>query len=660
MGEESPVSTQPSSNQDMENVAEALFSFLRDVLYDPPNAKLDVESLPDNFKTLGKGLQFMAVCVIEAMTLAKAMSKGDLDSEVPPSYNEIAAPLKSLHASLRHMAWQAQQIAKGDYNQRIDFMGDFSASFNTMAQQLEVRRENDYQERSKLQVYINLILSSSHNMILAFDIDGKAVFASESFVRQCEIFSAEEIYGKTFTELFSVFSSPGFLQRMNGLLGFVRDNRTTVVVEQEIDIGSQGAVRTYHIHTTPMFYDDETFMGIMLIFDDITEIARAREMAEKSARAKSEFLARMSHELRTPMNAIIGMASIGKSSSAIEKKDYTFQEIEEASGHMLGLINDILDMSNIETNKLNLVYEAFHFRDMLNQVDSAISVLAANKKQDYSMDVAENIPEFIISDAQRLEQVIKKLLLNAVKFTPDHGSISMTVRKIAETEGFCVIRFTITDTGIGISQEQQKHLFLPFEQLDGGSSRKFGGTGLGLAISKSIVEKMDGSIWVESEPGKGTKMNFVVKAQICTEKSGASDESVESDSIEGIFSGKRILIAEDVDINREIISSLLEITGIDITFAVDGADVVGKFLSDPESYEVILMDVQMPGVDGYEATRRIRSSGLPTAQNIPIIAMTANVLREDVENCLSAGMNSHLGKPIDINEVIVNLKGYLI
>ena len=219
--------------------------------------------------------------------------------------------------------------------------------------------------------------------------------------------------------------------------------------------------------------------------------------------------------------------------------------------------------------------------------------------------------------------------------------------------------FTVTDNGIGISREQQRRLFLPFEQVDGGSSRKFGGAGLGLVISKSIVEKMDGSIWVESELGKGATFNFVVKAQTSAKKYAIPEENEKSDSIEGIFSGKRILVAEDVDINREIISALLEITGVEISFAVNGADVVEKLIADPELYAVILMDIQMPIMDGYEATRRIRSSGLPNARSIPIIAMTANVFREDVERCLSAGMDGHLGKPIDINEVIGSLKGYL-
>ena len=659
MSEEAQIPEEQGKTESMETVAGKLFDYLRDVMYDPVNASLDVETLPDAFQNFGKGLQFFSACVIEVMVLAKALSKGDLSSEIPPSYNEIAAPLKSLHASLRHLTWQAQQIAKGDYSQHVDFMGDFSKAFNTMAQQLEERRNNETRERTKLRQYIQLILSHSPSIILAFDDEGRAVFVSESFTRQYKTFTAEEIQGKLFSELFSPILTTDFIRRIDDLFFFVRENKTTVVVEQELDIGQTGNISIYHMRTTPMFYENDTFMGTMIILDDITDLVRARESAKSSDRAKSEFLARMSHEMRTPMNAIIGMASIGKSSPDVGKKDYTFKEIGEASDHLLGLINDILDMSKIEAGKLDLSFKAFRFADMLHRVNGIVNLLAAKKEQSFTTVVDDNTPGFIISDEQRLMQVIINLLSNAVKFTPNNGSISMKIRSLGETDGFCVLRFLVSDTGIGISEEQQQKLFHPFEQADGSSSRRFGGTGLGLAISKNIVERLDGKIWVESELGKGATFFFDIRAQISGEISKAPKKSTNNDPVEGMFIGKRVLIAEDVDINREIIATLLEITGIVIVFASNGADAVEKFSSEPESYDLILMDIQMPIMDGYEATRKIRLSGLPNALIIPIVAMTANVFREDVERCLSAGMNSHLGKPIDISEVIETLSEYL-
>jgi CheY-like chemotaxis protein len=283
------------------------------------------------------------------------------------------------------------------------------------------------------------------------------------------------------------------------------------------------------------------------------------------------------------------------------------------------------------------------------------------------VNVDDDIPANIVSDEQRLAQVITNLLGNAVKFTPEHGVITLSARKSAEEEGTCILHVEVRDTGIGISEEQQRRLFTSFEQADGGISRKFGGTGLGLAISKRIVEMMDGRIWIESELDKGAAFIFEIKA-----KRGADPESrleggdfqreeaydLDADS-DGIFCGRHILIAEDVLINREIVQALIEHTGIDIDFAVDGAETVEKFSARPGMYDLILMDVQMPNMDGYEATRRIRSSGLTGADSIPIIAMTANVFREDVERCRAAGMNDHLGKPIDAEEVIAKLRHYL-
>ena len=215
----------------------------------------------------------------------------------------------------------------------------------------------------------------------------------------------------------------------------------------------------------------------------------------------------------------------------------------------------------------------------------------------------------------------------------------------------------VKDTGIGISEEQQSHLFIPFEQADGSISRKFGGTGLGLSISKRIVELMGGKIWAESEPGRGASFIFDIKAQPGTGK--CAEMKAENNFEDMVLTGKHILIAEDVEINREIMSTLLEETGVEIDFASNGVEAVEKFSSNSNAYELIFMDLQMPEMDGYEATRRIRSSGLMNAVEIPIIAMTANVFREDVEHCLAIGMNGHLGKPVNINEVIATLGEYL-
>jgi PAS domain S-box-containing protein len=516
----------------------------------------------------------------------------------------------------------------------------------------------------QMQQYINLVLSNIPNILFVFDTAGKAVLASDTYMRCCKIHSSEEIQGKSFAELFPSLSTHEFFKSMDALFNEATTNRQTVTTEQNIDFEQDGNLRTYLIKITPMLCENETVIGSMVIFHDMTEILqtqheaeRARELAEQSTRAKSDFLARMTHEMRTPMNAIMGMTSIGKAASDIEKKDYSFQKIEGASTHLLGVINDILDMSKIEADKFELSYGEFNFKGMLDRVINIIDLHVAEKEQNFTTDIDGSLPVTIVSDEQRLAQVLTNLLSNAVKFTPQHGSISLSAKVAVGTDGSCRIRFVVQDSGIGISEEQQRHLFTPFEQADGSISRKFGGTGLGLAISKRIVEMMDGTICIESALGKGTSFIFEIKAH--TGAGTIADDTTKNMSTENIFTGKRILIAEDVDINREIIATLLETTGIEIDFAFDGKETVARVTSAPNAYGLVLMDIQMPAMDGYEATRRIRASALPEAGHIPIIAMTANVFREDVERCFAAGMNGHLGKPIVVSEVIAILKEYL-
>ena len=651
----------------MDQVAMVLFEYLRRAIYEPSSAELDPETLPENFQALGKGLKYFVECAMEAKELAQTLAKGDLTAKSPSRGNEIAASLKSLQASLRHLTWQTQQIAAGDYLQRVNFMGEFSAAFNAMTHQLEERRKLDVKEKSDLQQYIRMIISNTPDIIMVFDTDGNAVLANEAYEHQSGENSAQEIIGKALPEIFSHELHKEFLMNVEYLCYEADKTGDTATMEQDIDFGLNGSPRTYLVKATPMHSEDleeSDSKGTLLLFNDITELTAAkreaevaREQAERSAKVKTEFLARMSHEMRTPMNAIIGMSSIGKSSDESEKKDYAFDRINAASTHLLGVINDVLDMSKIEADKFELSLSEFSLQDMIDNVSNIISFQAAEKEQEFIVEVDDDIPNMIVSDEQRLAQVITNLLSNAVKFTPERGKITMHVIKTIDGEGSFKVIFTVTDTGIGMTKEQMAGIFIPFTQADGSISRRFGGTGLGLPISKRIVEMMGGDICVESRPGAGSSFLFEV---VILEGSGTdSSDSEEETEEHADLSGKRILIAEDVDINREIISALLEDTGLEVQFATDGSEAFEMFSAAPEYYGLILMDIQMPGMDGYEATRQIRASGLPRADTIPIIAMTANVLQEDIDNCIAAGMNDHLGKPVNINEVIHKLGEYL-
>jgi signal transduction histidine kinase/ActR/RegA family two-component response regulator len=381
--------------------------------------------------------------------------------------------------------------------------------------------------------------------------------------------------------------------------------------------------------------------------------------------AKSSFLSHMSHEMRTPMSAIIGMTAIAKMSSDPEKKDHCIKKIEEASTHLLGVINDILDMSKIEANKLNLSPASFNFEKTLRKAVGIISFQAEDKRQNLTVDVGEDVPFALVGDEQRLTQVITNLLSNAVKFTPEGGSINLSARLAEEHDGVCTLRITVADTGIGISEEQQSRLFTSFGQAETGTSRRFGGTGLGLAISKRIVEMMGGRIWIESELGRGSSFIFTIRAERDAGDRGESSAEGESAEAESFpreadrFEGYRVLLAEDVEVNREIVQTLLEPTGLSIVCAENGAEAVKLYGEAPERYAMIFMDVQMPEMDGCEATRAIRSLGVPGAREIPIVAMTANVFREDIEKCIAAGMNDHVGKPLNLEEVLDRLRKYL-
>jgi signal transduction histidine kinase/CheY-like chemotaxis protein len=531
--------------------------------------------------------------------------------------------------------------------------------------------------------------------------------------------------------------------------------------------------------------------AIVTYLVDNSELYKIRREALASAHAKSEFLANMSHEIRTPLNAVISMASIGRSALEMARKDYAFNQITDAAGHLLGVINDILDMSKIDANKLDLDKQAFNVEEMLHRVANVISFKTSEKRQQFVIRIDKDVPIGLESDAQRLTQVITNLLSNAVKFTPEGGCIEVRVRLLEQKSGLNTVEFSVSDTGIGIPEENLERIFRSFEQLESSITRKFGGTGLGLAISQRFVEMMGGEFTVTSEPNCGSTFTFTIKAQRvdgmrsarldsivnpkslhflivgseekslaqcgvlmkrlgipydlahCQEEAqellakshydacflgwridgadsvdlarqirerGLADHIVmslyplelteaESNSERGLvdayltkplflsdcialingifgegnkedenepgdepqedFTGIRLLLAEDLEVNWEIVCALLEPLGFEIEWAKNGREVLEMYAANPSRYDLILMDMQMPEMDGLEATRRIRDLDDYRARKVPIIALTANVFKEDIDNSLAAGMNDHLGKPLDFDELVRKLQFYL-
>jgi signal transduction histidine kinase len=428
-----------------------------------------------------------------------------------------------------------------------------------------------------------------------------------------------------------------------------------------------------YIDISTSFIGSSLLISLVLKYQE-RETTRARheaeselQRAEEASRAKGDFLSNMSHEIRTPMNAIIGMTTIGKRTGDPAAKDHYFEQIGDASNHLLGIINDILDMSKIEANKLTLAEVPFDIRKVVNIMTNVISFKASEVDQHIKVTIDDRLPALFIGDDQRLAQVMTNLLSNAIKFSPNGACIGLDTVLVEEADGICTVRIDVSDNGIGISSEQMERLFRSFEQAEAGISRAYGGTGLGLAISKRIVEAMGGTIWVNSQLGEGSTFSFMIPLRVADKDT--TDRALGATGDTGIqptdvdenpdFSAYRVLLVEDIEVNRMIVDALLEPTAVTIDEVCNGLEALKMFEAAPERYDLILMDVQMPEMDGYTATQRIRALNLPRAQTIPIIAMTANVFREDVERALKSGMNAHIGKPINLHELLRLMTSYL-
>lgn len=395
---------------------------------------------------------------------------------------------------------------------------------------------------------------------------------------------------------------------------------------------------------------------VMLTMTDITEVMRAKSEAEQANRFKTEFLSNMSHEIRTPMNAILGMTQIAGQSENMDKVKECIEKIEQSSHHLLGILNDILDMSKIEAGKLEFSEEASELSEIVQFAVSLMQSRTDSKHIEITHDI-EIKNESVMVDNMRLNQVILNLLSNAVKFSPEGGEINISVNEREIGEERSVYLFTVSDHGIGLDDEQIGRLFQSFEQADNSITKRFGGTGLGLAISKSIVEMMNGRIWVESEVGVGSTFCFEVQLKTIEENyvhdadDVAIPEADESPEESVDLSNMHALLADDIDLNRMIVIEMLSETGIIIEEAGNGREAVELFRKSPPGYfDIILMDIQMPEMNGYEATKEIRNMNRSDAKSTAIVAMTANALKADVENALDAGMNSHIAKPIDFKE----------
>ena len=530
---------------DMLQVEEKYFDQISEVFYAilkgrKPNAIRLPEDHPDDElkQTVGYINQFIDE-YNSISDLMYCLSRGEIHFEAPKGNMRIIQSLKSLQASLRNLTWTTQQIAKGEFDHSVDFMGEFSEAFNSMTRQLKL----SFEEREQ-------------------------------------------------------------------------------------------AAGALHEQVSELAKARKAMLNIM---EDLEE---ARKVAESATKAKSDFLANMSHEIRTPMNAVIGMAHLALQTRLTPKQEDYLKKIQRSAHSLLGIINDILDFSKIEAGKMHMESVDFSLDEVLDNVSTVVGVKAHEKKLEFLMDTAQEVPMALVGDPLRLGQVLINLCNNAVKFT-DQGEIRVSTRVEEKGDQETTLRFSVRDTGVGLTEEQKGRLFQAFSQADSSTTRKYGGTGLGLTISKRLVEMMGGEIWVESEPGEGSA--FIFTARFGLAKKIARRRLEPSVDLRGM----RVLVVDDNASSREILQTLLESMSFEVSVAASGEEGIAELEKEASGrpYRLVVMDWMMPGMDGIKASEAIkRHPGIPAKPRV--IIATAYGREEIMQRSEKAGVDGFLLKPV--------------
>jgi two-component system, sensor histidine kinase and response regulator len=575
---------------------------------------------------------------------------------------ERIAPLdQSLRATGKPVNFRTVYRHKGGEPLHIDATASLTrhadrdiyiVSFKDITEQKTAARE-----KARQQQLLRALIDSIPDIISFRDPNGVFLGCNEAF-STLRGPAAADVVGHSPEELFPPYRAHVIRTRDEEVL----QSQHRAVVEEEVTYpdGTEALLETVR---SPLRDQRGNLLGILAVGRNITqrkiieeEMRRAKDIAEEATRAKSDFLANMSHEIRTPMNAIIGMSHLAlKTDLTPRQRDY-LTKVESSSQHLLGIINDILDFSKVEAGKMDIERAEFDLEKVIGHVADLVAHKAAAKGLEFALDIAPQVPRHLLGDSLRIGQILINYANNAVKYT-DRGRIVLKVRVQERTREEALLHFSVTDTGIGLTQVQQQQLFQSFQQADSSITRKYGGTGLGLAISKNLAQLMGGEVGVESRFGEGSTFWFTVRSGIVnhtglTVPAGLTSLGEPLDMVlPHSTEGTRVLLVEDNEINQLVAQEILRDAGYVVEVAENGQ--VALDMVREREWDLVLMDMQMPVMDGLESTACIRK--LPNRGGLPIIAMTANAMQRDRERCLAAGMNDFVTKPVDPEELFKTL-----
>ena len=594
-------------------------------------------------------LQGLIVRPIRNLTvISKQISQGNVFVEISPEVinrkdemGTLGESFEGMRKTLERLISSNKELFDSIITGNMNARGDSSGLEGLYARLIE----NTNDTIDVIQYYFDNIPASFAILDSAYDI----VFSNDTFHRTFDRVSSKDLYKAILDD-----------SDINGSYKSVKERFSLMLQEGELNClrwirFTGGEERCYTFTCKPVGQGAEKNGAIIIILDS-TELVLAKDKALSANRAKSEFLSRISHELRTPMNAVLGMAKLALNDDRLDKCQNRLAQIISSSEHLAAIINDVLEMSRMESGKTDIRKASMDVSVLVEDCAAMILPRTMENNNKLLTQVDPGIPKHLIGDEFRIKQVLLNLLSNAAKFT-ENGSISIEVSFANQTNEQCLLNFVVADTGIGMSQSFLGKIFVPFEQEESFLSRRYEGSGLGLTISNNLIMLMGGSLRVKSALGEGSSFSFLLPFELAPEDSTPKLETEKENKVISLV-GKRLLIVDDIDINRMIVCEILADTGVEIQEATDGLEAFEVFTSSPMGYfDCILMDIQMPRMDGYKTTEAIRQSGREDC-SVPIVAMTANALREDIDQALAVGMNDHLAKPIDFDLCVRTIGKY--